>query len=205
MQIRKSIILACLLFLGFQLMAQDAYTTDILIHREAYKNDFLKNERSPLHSEKELANIHFFAPDESYRVKAKFTRTPDAKAFDLATYSGITKPYIQYGWLNFSLNGQTHKLAIYQSLNLRVMPQYRDYLFLPFKDITNGESTYGGGRYLDFKVTDIQNGELIIDFNKAYNPWCAYADGYNCPIPPKENHLAIPVKAGEQNYGGENH
>lgn len=205
MLFKKSIYVLFLSLLVSALWAQDKYTTEILIHREEYKNDFLKNERAPLKSKEELAKLHFFKPNPAYKVEAKFSRTKDAKPFDLATYSGITKPYIQYGLLSFSLNGQTHKLAIYQSLNLRVMPQYRDYLFLPFKDITNGESTYGGGRYLDFTISDIKNGLLVIDFNKAYNPWCAYADGYNCPIPPKENHLPVPVNAGEKNYGEGNH
>jgi uncharacterized protein (DUF1684 family) len=80
------------------------------------------------------------------------------------------------------------------------MPQYKDYLYLPFKDFTNGESTYGGGRYLDFKMSDIQeNQTIIIDFNKAYNPYCAYSDGYSCPIPPSENHLQVFIEAGEKN------
>ena len=80
------------------------------------------------------------------------------------------------------------------------MPQYRDYLFLPFKDPTNGKASYGGGRYLDLKTGDLKSGTAIIDFNKAYNPWCAYADGFSCPIPPAANHLAVEIHAGEKNF-----
>ncbi|MFT4762129.1 MAG: hypothetical protein ACI9LN_004113, partial [Saprospiraceae bacterium] len=68
---------------------------------------------------------------------------------------------------------------------------------------TNSETTYGGGRYLDFKTTDIVDGKMTIDFNKTYNPWCHYSDGYNCPIPPKENHLEVEIVAGERNFGKE--
>ncbi|MEZ4980971.1 MAG: DUF1684 domain-containing protein [Saprospiraceae bacterium] len=187
------------------LVAQDPFTTEILIHREEYKSDFLKNERSPIQEREDLQYLRFFDPDKEYSVQATFQRTKDAKPFDMATYSGVTKPYVQYGWLTFKIKGQTVKMAIYQSLNLRVMPQYRDYLFLPFKDLTNGESTYGGGRYMDFKTGDIKDGKMKIDFNKAYNPWCAFSDGYSCPIPPKENHLNIEILAGEKKYAKENH
>jgi uncharacterized protein (DUF1684 family) len=75
-------------------------------------------------------------------------------------------------------------------------------LFLPFQDETNGDDTYGGGRYMDLKITDIRDNRITLDFNKCYNPWCAYSDGYNCPVPPKSNHLPIEVKAGEKMFKG---
>ena len=81
------------------------------------------------------------------------------------------------------------------------MPQYRDYLFVPFKDLTNAHETYGGGRYLDFRMKDIEGASCVLDFNKAYNPYCAYSEGYNCPIPPRENHLEVRVEAGEMGFG----
>ena len=87
------------------------------------------------------------------------------------------------------------------------MTEYQDYLFLPFKDLSNGNQTYGGGRYLDFRQGDIHEkaGEswLILDFNKCYNPYCAFSDGYNCPVPPQENHLPMAVDAGERQFKGE--
>ncbi len=84
-------------------------------------------------------------------------------------------------------------------------PTYKNYLFLPFTDLTSGEESYGGGRYIDLETTDIFNNKVIIDFNKAYNPYCAYASGYNCPIPPRENDLPVAVKAGEMNFGKKVH
>ncbi len=116
------------------------------------------------------------------------------------TYSGATQPYVKYGTATFRLKDTTLQLAVYQNLRLIRMPQYRDYLFIPFKDATNGEQTYGGGRYMDISKADIEEGKLTIDFNKAYNPWCAYSDGYSCPVPPMENHLNVFVKAGERAY-----
>ena len=76
--------------------------------------------------------------------------------------------------------------------------EYKNYLFLPFTDETNYNQTFGGGRYLDFEITDIVGNKLILDFNKCYNPYCAYAGGFNCPIPPKENDLKVKIKAGEK-------
>jgi uncharacterized protein (DUF1684 family) len=73
---------------------------------------------------------------------------------------------------------------------------------LAFTDLTNGEDTYGGGRYIDLYISDIAEGHITIDFNKAYNPYCAYSDGYNCPIPPASNSINLEIKAGEKMYKG---
>ena len=121
----------------------------------------------------------------------------------MLTYSGMRKQYVKYGELHFELAGKKQRLNVYQSLDLRKMPQYRDYLFVPFKDLTNAGETYGGGRYLDFRMKDIEGSDCVLDFNKAYNPYCAYSEGYNCPIPPRENHLEAKVEAGEMNFGKE--
>ncbi len=167
-------------------------------HRKLYKKAFLE-ENGPL-SKKELKYLDFFAPNINYRVSATFKRTPDEKPFEIPTSSKVTKKYVKYGELNFALNGKEYRLNIYQSLTLRKMPQYRDYLFLPFKDLTNGKLSYGGGRYLDLKLGDLKTGTVMIDFNKAYNPYCAFSDGYSCPIPPKENHLDVEIIAGEKKF-----
>jgi len=82
------------------------------------------------------------------------------------------------------------------------IPAYADHLFLPFKDATNGEESYGGGRYIDLKASSIKDDKMAVDFNKTYNPWCAYSDGYNCPIPPIANHLDASLMAGEAKYTG---
>jgi uncharacterized protein (DUF1684 family) len=175
-------------------------------HRKEYKADFLKEERSPFYNKKEeLKLLRFFKPKKKYRVACTFTLTPESETFDMATYSGMLKKYRKYGTLEFTIKGQTHQLAVYQSLMLIKMDGYRDYLFLPFKDLTNDKSTYGGGRYINLKIGDIKDGKVTLDFNKNYNPYCAFSGGYNCPIPPKENHLGIAIKAGEKKFAGEAH
>lgn len=76
---------------------------------------------------------------------------------------------------------------------------------LPFTDITSGDESYGGGGYLDFRVGEIKNNVLVFDFNKAYNSYCAYAKGYNCPLPPRENYIAIAIRAGEKQFAKPTH
>ncbi len=197
--------LSFLLLLCFQtLLAQKPspeFVADIERHRTEYKADFLTNTRSPL-TAADTAFLDFFPANPAYRFSARFERTPQATPFELPTYSGQKRDYVQYGVLKFEVAGQTQSLHIYQNLRLVKDSTYRDHLFLPFKDLTNGEATYGGGRYLDFRQGDIRDGILSLDFNKCYNPWCAFSDGFNCPIPPAANHLEIAIEAGERNFKG---
>lgn len=177
--------------------AQTNFKDAIKNHRIEYKQAFLVEEGSPLDST-EIKKLRFFRPKKDYQVEASFTLLKDRKPFEMPTYNGELQPYVAYGKLNFVLGRDSLELTIYRNLRLIRLPMFRDYLFLPFKDLTNAKSTYGGGRYLDFRIGDIQNGKLLIDFNKAYNPYCAFSDGYTCPIPPFENHLLVKVKAGEK-------
>jgi uncharacterized protein (DUF1684 family) len=194
------IIIVLLLFCK-NIYAQD-YNASINKFREEYKKEFLTDKRSPLKPE-ELSDLRFYEPDESYVINAEFTRAAETKEFDMATHTGITKKYSTYGTLSFSLKGKEYHLNIYQNSALIKNPEYSDHLFIPFKDLTNGVDTYGGGRYLDFHISDITDHVLKIDFNKAYNPYCAYTEGYSCPIPPEENHLQTAIPAGEKIFGGE--
>nr|MBP9795861.1 DUF1684 domain-containing protein [Chitinophagales bacterium] len=107
---------------------------------------------------------------------------------------------VQYGTISFQLHDSTFILSIYQSMKLREQDEYKDYLFVPFNDNTNNNETYGGGRYMDFRMGEIADGKLLVDFNKAYNPYCAYSGGYACPVPPAENKLNTNIKAGEKQY-----
>jgi len=190
-------------FLIFWISAAQAqsFKKDVKAYRENYKADFLKEEHSPFYGkEADLKYLKFYKPKKKYKVECSFERTPKEESFDMATYSGKTKKFVKYGVLSFKLNGQDLKLAVYQNLMLQKMEQYKEYLFIPFKDLTNSETTYGGGRYFDIMISDIKDDKLTLDFNKCYNPYCAFSDGYNCPVPPKENHLEVAIKAGEKAY-----
>lgn len=185
--------------LTFGQNADKSFKKSIKQYRKEYKQEFREKPNGPL-SKKDLRKLNFFPPDQGFQFQCQFTRAENEQPFEMTTYAGTTQAYIKYGTLYFELEGQSYQLAVYQNLRLLRMPQYKDYLFIPFKDLTNGESTYGGGRYLDISRKDIINDQLILDFNLAYNPYCAYKDGYQCPIPPQENHLEIEVLAGEREY-----
>lgn len=180
--------------------ADPMYVKLIRQHRKNYLNAFKTNPASPL-SKKGVRQMQFFAPDERYRVLCQFSPTPDAQAFEMSTFNGSSQSYVQYGLARFTLEGKAYQLSIYRNLK-NTTPPYRDLLFVPFKDLSNGESTYGGGRYLDLRLKDIVDNELMLDFNKAYNPFCAYSEGYSCPVPPLENHLEVIILAGEKQFSG---
>jgi uncharacterized protein (DUF1684 family) len=180
------------------------FTEEINIHRQKYKADFLTDTNSPL-KQNDTSLLRFFEPDSTFRVVANFKLAANAKPFEMLTSGIRTSKYVEYGELQFNLNGKNYLLHIYQNLALIKLDEYKDYLFLPFTDLTNGNETYGGGRYLDFKIGDIKNNKLVIDFNKAYNPYCAFSAGYSCPKPPTENKLLITIAAGEKNFSREHH
>lgn len=197
-------LITCSLLLMVAASKAQSYNDSILAHIQHYKQEFVTEERSPLKAA-DTGYLRFFAPDKHYRVHATFKATPDAKPFDMPTRSGKTKQFRQYGLVTFNIHDTTCTLQVYQNLGLLKDPKHKDHLFIPFTDGTTYTETYGGGRYLDLSVNEIKNGKLVIDFNKCYNPYCAYADGYNCPIPPVENRLKVGIYAGEKNWAKETH
>ncbi len=197
----KKLILAFIAFAPLTIFAQD-FKAEIEKHREEYKADFLKNASSPLKKE-DFEYLRFYEPNEKFKVACEFEATKKGKPFEVPTSSGQTATYTKFGELKFEIEGKSYKLAVYQSLRLRNLPQSRDYLFIPFKDLTNGKESYGGGRYLDLRMKEISGDKIYLDFNKAYNPYCAFSAGYSCPIPPKENHLKVAIEAGEKNFAKE--
>jgi len=135
---------------------------------------------------------------DKYRVKAKFVRTPGSEPFEMPTTTDRKPIYEKYGVAHFEIKGKSYQLTIYQSLSSRQNPLYRNQLFLPFKDLTNGHKSYGGGRFINLTIP--KDDSIIIDFNKSFNPYCAYNGKYSCPIVPKENHLQVVIPAGVKKY-----
>ncbi|SDF13584.1 DUF1684 domain-containing protein [Epilithonimonas hungarica] len=165
--------------------------------QEELNAEYLNPKESPLRGDnlKNFKKHPFFPIDLKYRVTAKFVKTENPVPFELPTSSGKFKQYQEYGKATFELDGKSLTLTLYQSLDLMKMEKYRDYLFLPFRDETNGKETYGGGKYMDLKIPS--GNEIVLDFNRSYQPFCAYnAFDYNCPIVPEENKLPIRIEAG---------
>ncbi|MDF0706482.1 DUF1684 domain-containing protein [Flagellimonas okinawensis] len=172
----------------------------ILDYQEEQNESFRDPDSSPLPDKyrKDFEGLDFFEPDTTYIVKAKFERTPEAEPFFMPTTTDRQTHEVVYGIAHFTLNGEQHQLEVYQSLDLMDDEEYEDYLFLPFLDNTNGEETYGGGRYIDLSIPD--GDTLVIDFNKAYNPYCVYNKKYSCPLVPRQNYLRTKVRAGVKNF-----
>ena len=168
-------------------------------------SEVYQNPETSILSKKQLKKFHglaFYPINLKFRVSATFTKTPDATPFDMALSSGRTREYVMYGIAKFEIEGKTFTLPIYQNTYYRDHPehQYGQSLFLPFTDYTSGDGSYGGGRYIDMEQSDIVGNTLTIDFNKNYNPYCAYTTGYNCPIPPEYNDLKIRIEAGVKEF-----
>ena len=141
-----------------------------------------------------FVGLPFYSIDAQFRVTARFVRTPGSRPFAMPTSRPRRTIYEQYGKALFTLQDTAYELLIYQSHELRATEKYRDHLFLPFTDLTSGTETYGGGRYLELTIPE--GDTIVIDFNKAYHPYCAYNPKYACPIPPRENDLPVAIRAG---------
>ena len=170
---------------------------DIIAFQNELNEQYRDREESPLDS-KDFASFEghdFFPINLDYRVRAKLNVTEGTPFFGMKTTTSRMATERIYGYVTFNMKGKDFRLPVYQSQDLMQTEGYADYLFFPFTDETNGDETYGGGRYLDLRIPK-EGDSLIIDFNKAYNPYCAYNPLYSCPIVPAENHMDIPVIAG---------
>lgn len=173
-----------------------AYKNYLFQHRASKNYDFLSPQETPLDS-LALVNfkgLHYYEPDVTYKVEADFTALSNTPVFGFPHTLNRTYNYREAGKLRFTIKNKPLELTAYlrddasgDSLEL----------FIPFTDLTNGKETYGGGRYLDVKAKATQQ-HVILDFNFAYNPYCAYNKDYSCPISPAQNNLAVAIEAGEK-------
>lgn len=189
----KKLVSCIFLFITSYTYSQDIYKDSI----NSYIARYVKNHEVVTGNDKEY--LRFFPVNEKYKVIAKFEKVTDSKWFNMETSGAIKQVFRIYGILSFLISDTVVTLNIYQSQNLMNVSEYQNYLFVPFTDLSSGEETYAAGRYIDLGIGDIVDNKVTLDFNKAYNPYCAYVSGkYNCPIPPKENQLAVAIYAGEK-------
>ena len=171
---------------------------DAALHRarRGHVAQLLRHPRSPLDSHS-IQRLRFFPPNDTFRVATVILPLADTATVEFVTSDGLAKAYRPYAKLYFRLGGSLRDLTVYESPDLRRNPLLADKLFLPFRDETNGFESYGGGRYLDVSRRAVDARDLVLDFNRAYNPWCAYGEGFSCPVPPPANSLPVAVLAGE--------
>ncbi|GAA4768999.1 MULTISPECIES: DUF1684 domain-containing protein [Flavobacterium] len=182
------------------LNAQEKKLETSLEYQQKLNKEFADSTSSPLMEAdlKTFKALDFYPIDEKYIVEAKFVKAKREKVFEMKTTTTRLPKYKKYGELHFTLDGKTFKLNVYQNIDLSKKPGYKDYLFLPFTDLTCGKESYIGGRYLDARIP--KSDVMIIDFNKAYNPYCAYNYKYSCPLVPLDNDLDIEIKAGVKKF-----
>lgn len=168
----------------------------IVTFQKKINKEYADPETSPLPDRyrKDFESLDFFEPDTNYVVMARLERTPNALPFMMSTTTDRQTEEVVFGVLYFKLFGEDYQLELYQNQELMLEEGFEDYLFLPFLDETNGVETYAAGRYMDLRIPETN--EVLLDFNTAYNPYCAYNKKYSCPLVPKINTLPIPIKAG---------
>lgn len=200
----KLTILFCLLFLITSCSQKE---NSIIKESKAFQYkmnlEYTDKQKSPLTKEDfvSFSSLDFFKINIDYSVIADFVRTPNEKSFKMLTTTSRVSEEVKYGEAHFTINNKKYKLNIYQNLKSKKTVEHENDLFLPFTDLTNGKESYAGGRYINLSIKDISTeNKIIINFNKAYNPYCAYNHKYSCPIPPKENHLTIEIYAGVKKY-----
>jgi uncharacterized protein (DUF1684 family) len=174
----------------------EKYLEEITQKRRDKANFMQYDEQSPLSAEqkKNFSGLNYFEPAPAYRIEARVEENEDKELLPLPTSDNKQKPFKKWGYAIFEIEGEEQRLLLLQ-------PAYgpdMEGLFLPFADATSASETYGAGRYLDLEMP--KKSKLTIDFNMAYNPYCAYTEGFSCPFPPKENILPVAIRAGEKTF-----
>jgi uncharacterized protein (DUF1684 family) len=168
----------------------DEYLTSIQDLRKQ-KDSFLKTDKeSPIKDKTTFIGLKYFEINPNFKVIGKLDKFASDQTINISMTGGETEEYEAYGNVSFEIDGKKYSLKIFKT------PEGN--LFLPFKDLTSNKETYGAGRYLDFGVDDVKNNQIEIDFNKAYQPYCAYNESFTCPITPAENFLNLALKVGER-------
>jgi uncharacterized protein (DUF1684 family) len=173
---------------------QQSYVEEIAAWRTT-KDQFMRgSDESPVPPERRASfpPLSYFPIEPDYRVPAALTVNRSNVVVEIPTSTGQRRAHQRVGTLSFTLKGQAETLTAFVEVGQEDMRR----LFVPFGDLTNGTETYPGGRYLELERT--ATGIYDLDFNRAYHPFCYYNPKYDCPYPPRENRLPLPIRAGER-------
>lgn len=187
--------------------AEKDYVRAISDQRRAKDRFFGASPESPLPYEQRsglpghaghFSGLSYYPPDPAFRIDAEVVPFDQPEIVQMATSTGEIRPQVRAAELRFRIGGRDLRLAGFADPH-----QHAHELFVPFRDATSGRETYGAGRYLEVEPQHKEDGTYtaILDFNLAYNPYCAYSPNYSCPIPPRENTLPVAITAGERSYG----
>lgn len=168
--------------------------TELEAFRRAKDNFFRKGPGSPLTPEqsKDFQGLRYFPENPALRFELPLEKYSEPERIQMQTSTGSAQDYLKVGRVVFQVGGQHAELQVYESVD------HPGAYFIPFIDATSPEESYGAGRYLEPEETHA--GEIVLDLNLAYNPYCAYNDRWSCPIPPAENRLRVRIEAGEKKF-----
>lgn len=204
-QMMKFFLLAGFMVFPFLLSAQESmekneYRKTIMQERKQKDQEFTETKESPLDPKyrQSFRGLPYFRISPSWRISARLERYSNPDTIKMKTTTERLPLYLVYGKAHFTIKGQEFSLTVFRNVGLMSKPGFEDYLFVPFTDETSGNRSYGGGRYIDARIVEGDN--IVIDFNRAYNPYCVYSKKYSCPIPPTENFIPMPVNAGEKAF-----
>jgi uncharacterized protein (DUF1684 family) len=179
-------------------MAVDAWKRQLEKERREKDAFFAGHWQSPIPPEGRagFGGLDYYPPDPDCRFEIELHEHEEKKIVGMAYTKGEERDFIRWGEFRFRIGGEECVLQAYKS------GSEEEQLFILFRDATSGQETYGAGRYLDLDAVRNRtaDGKWILDFNRAYNPWCVYSEQYTCPFVPQENRLTVPVRAGEKNY-----
>ncbi len=167
-----------------------------LLNFRAQKDEFMRQSHDSPFShggQQDFQGLKYFEPDPAFRFETKLLRYTSESSLMMTTTKGTRQLFNKEGRFDLVIDGQPVRVQAYQSAEGEDPS-----LFIPFRDASSGDESYGSGRYLDMKVQ--HDDVYLVDFNYAYDPYCAYNDGYVCPLPPTENWLKVPIRAGEKKY-----
>jgi uncharacterized protein len=192
-----AVVIVTVLYTVYGSKDQTTYISQIKKEREEKDRFMRTSKESPFADNvQSFTGLNYYPPDLKWKVTASLIPIENKKAVVLTTNDGKEERYMEYAYAQFDFSGFRNRLLI---LEVIAMGPSRGKLFLAFGDGTSAEETYGAGRYLDVAKAPGAN-TITLDFNKAYNPYCAYTEKFSCPLPPSENLLTIPIQAGEKSY-----
>lgn len=177
--------------LFYSLQGSEDYIATISEQRNEYERNLANEKDSPIANLTNFSGIKYYEPNVEYRVEADFKGTSDSGQSMILMTDSTQSEIKKAGEATFMLNGENYTVSLFDEGNI--------YL-LPFRDLTNGKETYGGGRYINIPKDKLVGDKIEIDFNNAHNFYCAYNESYICPIPPKENFIGVEIKVGEKSY-----
>lgn len=160
-------------------------------------SDSLKSPLNPIHLA-EFNGLEYFEVDPDFNIEGTLELTPEEKPFEMYTSTNRLPVYRKYGNFHFKVKGKDFVLGVFQNMDIIDDSVQKNYLFIPFQDLTSSKEAYGGGRYIDIQIPETD--KVMVDFNLAYNPYCAYDDKWSCVIPPPENFLEVKILAGEKKF-----